>query len=120
MKERRTRDFSEGVVPVGSITVDVPGLSEEHFDHEGNIVHQAMRKKFEEVLHRTGKDGDRQLADWHWLKDKIHNDERSAVFVVKASAVVIFVAGAGFEFGVRHAKDFRNVLKLVRKENKQD
>jgi len=48
------------------------------------------------------------------------NNEKSAIYLVGAGAITIFVAAAGFEFGVRDGRDIRGLFKHLRPKGRGD
>lgn len=120
MKERRDGAYdhiSERHVPVVSVTIPVPGITPEHFFKDGKLKPGGIMKKIKATLREHGEKGDeeRQLVNWTHIAEKVKNGEMSGKFKVTSGAIVIFLAGAGFEFGLRDGKDIKHLLALVHK-----
>src|SRR5688572_6610916 len=102
MRERKEPghgEMGEDILPVGRIVLPVSGILGDHVSEEGEIIHDGTLAKVVRNLDDTGKGARhaRPLADWHGIYDKLKKGEMSGVFEVTAGAIIVTIAGAGFE-----------------------
>lgn len=124
MKERRDGSRNHALEqhpPVVSVTIPVPGIAPEHFFKDGKLRPGGIMKKIKETLREHGEKGDeeRQLVNWSHIAEKVKSGEMSGKFKVTSGAIIIFLAGSGFEFGLRDGKDIKHLLALVHKRRRR-
>jgi hypothetical protein len=96
-------------LPVQS-KVEVPGLMPPVLTPEGKVKQpDNLAEKAEEI---------KRIADEKpWLKSLISDvrqGKKSAIFTVGVGSIIIFSAVVGFEFGLRHGKDIRELSRIIR------
>lgn len=109
--EQSTREF--GSTLIAQVGVEVMGLKPETYDRNGNISHP-------DNLADLAKETQEIFAKKPWfqpLLEDVLQHKKSAVFITAAGLITIFVAtAAGFEFGIRHGRDLRDLQEILRKK----
>jgi hypothetical protein len=96
-------------LPVQS-KVEVPGLMPPVLTPEGKVKQpDNLAEKAEEI---------KRIADEKpWLKtliSDVRKGRKSAIFTIGVGSIIIFSAAAGFEFGVRHGRDIKELGRIIR------
>lgn len=116
MTSEQNSQEKQGILTVGQVHIEVPGLKPDTLDNKGRVIKPGNLSERVDVIHKT-------FFEKPWLRglmSSVRNEEKSAVFYITAGGIVIFVAGvAGFEFGVRHAKDLGILPKLLKRGKKK-
>lgn len=95
-------------------SLSVPGLMPPTYDIGGKIkTGDNLQEKLSEI--------DTLIAgeDHSWyqrLVNDVMSSRKSAIFKIAVGSIIVFAAtGAGFEFGIRHGRDIRELHGLVEK-----
>lgn len=97
-------------IPVGQIDVNIPPLRPDAIDTHGKIIRPSnllahARMARESILNTS----------WYGpVMKAVREHKKDAIFVTGLGVITIFVAGAGFEFGVRHGRDIRILQKMLK------
>lgn len=104
---------TEQLTLIAQVDVEVLGLKPETRDRNGNISDPGNLADLAEKTQKI-------FVEKPWfqpLLDDVLQHKKSAVFITAAGLIIIFVAtAAGFEFGIRHGRDLRDLQDILRKK----
>lgn len=99
-------------VPIAQIDIKIPKLIPEIPHSNGSVLRESNLK---DLADEAGE----IFNEKPWfrpLSEEIEQHKKSATFVIVLGGISIFVAAsAGFEFGIRHGKDIKDLIDMARK-----
>lgn len=106
--------YPEQLYPV-QVNIDVPGVRPTLRRENGQLQVTSNLEK-PEVAEQLSKEV-HEKKPWFVtsLKEAVLRGERSGIWIPVVGGVSVFVAAAGFEFGIRHGKDIKELYALLSK-----